>query len=288
MGYYSEIMKELELLPDGVSLLGDLKRGCNSLFSACHEYAEAYRINEDIKNVKNTLKNYMDDEGQLKNITQKEKKKSSQDKEEEEGLNIDTKLNIEYFLKGYEKHYQFKTQKDFCNEIIKPFAEGNEKPFEDMWSEIFNNRNPQFLTFKLVKRAIRSWTENCENITSLDSLNLENLHSAMDVLGNSLENTDISMDDSVEQVLHVGVLEFIRDSLRVKKYPDCQFMVAAVRRALTTGEIKSYLPIKGNTSVFFNMKCEYNLSVLKEYISALHELYEGYIMTKQDMEEDIT
>lgn len=291
MGYYSEIKEELDLLPEDGSLFKNIKRGCESLFSACHEYARVYRINEDIKDVKNILKNYMDDEGQLKNIAKEEKqdKESLQENSRKRGggLDIYTKLYIEYFWKCYENHYQFKTQEDFCGEIIKPFAEGKEKVVQDIWKDMFKNRNPQFLTCKTVKNAISSWAISRENIINLDSLNLENLHNAMSILGNSLEDTDISIEDSVELVLHAGVLEYIRDSLRLKKYPHCFIMIAPVRRALTTGEMKSYLPVKGNTTIFFNTKCEYNLSTLKEYINALQELYEDYVMTRQILEEDI-
>lgn len=107
MRYYSEIMQELDLLPVDSSYYGNIKRGCTALFSSCHQYAVLYRTNEDIKEVKTILRNYMDGENLLKNYKKEVALKDSKQ------LDVTEKLYIEYFWKCYEKHYKTKTEKDF-------------------------------------------------------------------------------------------------------------------------------------------------------------------------------
>lgn len=294
MDYYSEIMKELDLLPSD-SYYENIKRGCGALFSACHKYARVCKISEDIDGVKNVLSNYMDEENLLKNIARERKweaekreepqKDSNGIRKRSKGLDMITKLYIECFWKCYKKYYKSKSKDDFCEEVIVPCKKG--KSMKKIWDEIFSKGEKMNLSYLSLTRAFDEWFDLNMNAKGLDELNLDNLHNAMDVLGKSLNTTDISIEDSVEEVLHIGVLEYILSALKMKKYPHCQFLIAPVTRALTTGEIKSYTPSTGNTSIYFNVKSEYNLAVLQEYIEKLQDLYDEYIETKQELEKII-
>lgn len=156
-----------------------------------------------------------------------------------------------------------------------------------VWEEIFSDKEVKGFEYKQLVKVIEKWISNYDNIKNFNILKLENLHRAMNILGESLNKPDICIEDSVEEILDTGVLEYIRDALRLKKYANCQFMAAAVTRALTDGEIKSYIPRKGNTSVFFNTKCEYNLFQLQDYIISLQDLYEYYFDIKTELEKNL-
>lgn len=270
------------------NLKGDLKcndierkvtDACNTLFQCCSRYWRLYKINNEIRDEKNVLKNYLEGGDGLA------KQKAKKNRERMVSLDITSKLYIEFMWKVYGKHYKDKTEKDFFNEII----DGNyEKNIPRILEEVF--RDTKHLTEKEIKvladeiiMSVRDW--NCNYYPKyIENLHMDNLHAAMEKL-DKLDIPEQDVAESVKEVLSPEVLKTILYYLKAENYPSCIFTIAPVTRALTEGEIKSYTPAKGNTSVFFNKRFEYNLTQLEEYITKLQDLYEEYIEVKNKLDE---
>lgn len=270
MSYYQKISKELEKLSMDTSFDQDVKKQYLSLFCHCQKYAQLYHINEGLANAKQVLKNYLDEDKCLTNNKRKTERKKLQ------SLNITSKLHIEFFWKLYESHfkidYKEKTEKHFFKEIING---DYEKRIDEIWEEIFSDSdNERDSTKDDVIDSINEWIYEYDNVTSIKKLNLENLHNAMEEVKECFSKPLPNIEDSVEELIFPQMLSFLLECLEIGRVEVAFLMIAPIRRALVTGKTRSFTP--GRSSVFFNLKLEYNQNQLDSYINAIKDLYDEY------------
>lgn len=123
----------------------------------------------------------------------------------------------------------------------------------------------------MIKRAVMQAYKS-----SYRKRNLENLHNTMGVIEESLLTPMPSIESSVEKVVSKEMLELLLFYLERGLTPHFLFTIAAIRKPMTIGAYHKYTPNRKNTSVFFNLKCDYNLNELKFYIHGKNDKDGGY------------
>ncbi len=94
--------------------------------------------------------------------------------------------------------------------------------------------------------------------------NLQNLHSAMVSLEETLNMPIPSLEESIESVIVPERIEELIEYLKWNNVAGFMLSVGWIRKILVDGAYKNYLSTKNNA--FFNLVCDYNLTQLQFYI----------------------
>lgn len=272
--YYEEIKKEIGNAPDyiGMPLKNWIQRS--------QEYCYYYSINREVKDVLSIIQNYMDKEEYLTTAIPEKKRKRSK------SLYFVSKLYIEFiwkiYKKCYEQLYQENTEKMFFEEIINN-------------DDLTNAVSKTLDTYKkglsgeyarIIVRSIKEWIFEFDNHQKIEQLSIENLHKAMDVLGQAFSKPMPTEKDSINDIVEKDILDEMLTLLQGGKYPDCLFLIVApMTRALTSGTIHKYTP--GNLTVFFSKNFEYNMEQLKKRIDAMRRIFNEYCELQNILEEEL-
>lgn len=265
--YYEEIKKELGQAGD------EARKTFQGISGLCQEYYYSYSINKKLNEckIKSVLQGYMKKEDVLAERKQKEQGKRSK------SLNVDAKLYIEFFWNRYCGYHGKSSEKEFFDKMV--YNEDYDINIDDEWYKIFGECGDYNIKEKVIG-SIEQWAE-FDNATSIKSLELSNLHNAMKKLNECLELPKPSVEQSLEAMVAPDMLELWL-SVAKEKVPFCIY-TAPVTRALYDGVTKSFTPRKGNKTVYFREKFEYNLLELKHYIEALKDLSESYNETRREL-----
>lgn len=258
--YYREIMKYLEEKP----MEEPYGNTATGFFEACQLYYGYYLINDKIRNAKKTLKNYMNEENY---IARKNRNSGSNDTERIQ-LEIEEKMYIELLLNIYNQYY---------TDVYSWYDIINEKENQErILREHLKNVQPNFI------RNLSCIVVKYDTY-ALKKPDITNIHEAMDTLKEALKTTLPPMEESVEKVISSEYLELLLNQLKCNNIGGFVMTIGQIRRALTEGTYHKY--IKGNSNVFFNLKCDYNLNEIKNYVNALQDLLALYEDTKKEIAE---
>lgn len=235
------------------------------LFSQCQKYYWYYLMNVKIRNVKNVLKNYVDEENYIAN---RKKKKTTDTRII---LDITQKMYVELFVNLYNEKYKEtyrwnKVLED--NNIIKKMLE---EKYPDSASYITNKINAIIdISYDYIFKKP----------------DINKTHNAMSILKEALNTPVPTVEESVANVITVDVLKELLEYLKLEdtsRTPNVLFRTAQICRPLTTGTYHKYTI--SNKTEFFNLQCDYNLEEIKNYMEALKELLELYEDTKEEIAE---
>lgn len=276
--YYKEIMDILSGNP-----LGEVYGSTPiTFFRACQEYDWYYTMYEKISsNAGKVIQNYVEEDNYLAKRRRKEKQKQEQkmNREKNPRLDVEEKLYAEFFTKIYFEYY--------ANDYIWQKVVNCDERVSKILDDYFQGTQPKYTKFitEAVSKAYQS---------GYRKVDLENLHNAMEIVEEALHTPMPMIETSVEKVISEERLELLLSYLERGLIPHFLFTVAKMARALTSGSYHKYTP--NNKEVYFNLKCEYNLSELKLYIhggedeggypvDGLEGLLERYTQTRKDLSE---
>lgn len=249
MNYYKLIKEYLAKNPVDNMIV----RQMASLEEACTQYYYVYSIYKKLsQNTLNTLKDYVDEELFL--TGKKQEKSNSQ----QEPFTLEDKLYVEFFTEiynNYQEHYTWNTvinNPNIINDIIDDFI----KTYFD------NNTNSCLKDY--ISSAVIKYYTNTNN-----KIDLHKVHKAFEELENALNTPKPTIEESVLAVISKDTLNDLFNCL--KNDSSCQYAnfymrIAPIRKALCDGTYHKYTIAKGNTQIFFNLNCHYNLEQLSNYL----------------------
>lgn len=259
-----------------------VKREIRSIINYCQEYNWYYTVYKKLdtvyeegkhSRVRDVLQNYMYEDNYIA------KRKRSENASRKNELEIEEKLYFEFFTKIYKMYYKNADKKDI---LIM-----SENKINTVLNDYFQGKDTS-LRNRIQKSANKLFTYDYKK------LKIENLHIAMGVLGEALRTPMPDMKGSVEAVLSESFLENLAYWIE-NEPPISIFWIAPARRALKCGAYHKYTPAPKRRTVYFDLKCEYNLDQLKIYITGgqdkegyclggLKDIYERYSETYQEIE----
>lgn len=255
--YYREIMDIVSENP----LPHPYENTPQGLFRLCQEYYWYYLKNNAIQDVKNVLKNYIDEENYISQSKGKFNK-------EHTCIDIEEKLYVETLLKIWEEKYQNTyTWTEICNNNIT---------LSNMIDDFYEKPQSEY-----IKKVIQCIDKSPEY--AYKKPNISKTHNAMKVLEDALNLPKPTLEESVATVLIPDVLNNFLEALKLNNTPYLIFTSASITKALTFDSYHKKTNVKGNTSVFFNLPGKYNLDTLKNYFRALDDLLYLYKETKTEI-----
>lgn len=263
--YYQEMKDCLERKP-----FTDVNRNAPlGFFNRCQEYYHNYLIYDKLKgDCLNVLKYYSND------IIVQRKKKEGQKRKVEWG--IDTILYAEFFMDLYNKKYAEQYPwKDIINRGL--WDDGN------IVTKILKDYYQDNISDSLIDWIKSSVYDICI-LNDKPKIDLEKLHNAMDIFGNAIRTPKPTIEESVNTLISTEKLEFLLNCLKANNEIAFIMWLRPVDSALTDGTYHKYTGGKGGCKEkFFNLQCEYNLVDLRQNIENLHESYDLYMETREEL-----
>lgn len=265
VGYYREIVDCVSKNPlpkpnENVPL---------GLFNQCQQYYWYYLMNEKIRNVKNVLKNYVDEE----NYIAKRKRKKKKSTGERIVLDITQKMYVELFVNLYNEKYK------------DTYRWGEVLQAHNIRKKMLEEKYPDSASY--ITNKINAIIDISEDYI-LKKPDINKTHNAMSVLKEALNTPMPTVEESVANVITVDVLKELLQCLEIEdtsRTPNVLFRTAQIGRALTDSSYHKNTNIGSNTLVFFNLKSDHNLKGIKDYMNALKDLLELYEDTKEEIAE---
>ncbi len=275
--YYKEIVDILSGNPVGEAY----RNTAIAFFKACQEYDWYHTMYQNISsNAGKVLQNYIEEDNCLAKRRRKKKREQSQklNRAENTRLDIEEKLYIEFFTEIYSEYYRADYK---WNKVVDC-----EEKVAEILEDYFHGTHPDCV--KSIKKAVMKAYHS-----SYRKVDLGNLHNAMRIVEESLHMPMPKTESSVEKVISEEMLESMLFHLERGDIVQFVFHIAPMTRALTEGAYHKYA--QGNAS-FFNLKCDYNLRQLKNYIrggedgegyavEGLEGLFERYTQTREELRE---
>lgn len=282
MTIYNAILEEIKNESNAhYAFFLQVKESLFTLFTFCGKYWDLYIRDQILNDAKSILKNYNSAELNS-NYTQIRRRRKETTKRKS-SLNITAKLYLDFLWDLYKSYL---VQTDSSNgknqqELPKDFFKNmDSKLLDKILDNTFDKSHKES-----IKKEILSYMDEIMNydISSINKLNLDNLHSAMRVVKESLDIPKQSIEKCVEEVLSPVTLNCILEYLRKKEYIYCYLYIAAVKRPLIIGKINSYTPSSKKLKCFFKKNFEYNYQELKLSFEEIMGFYYEYIDAKKSI-----
>ena len=261
--YYEEIRNVLETIPSESTV-----RTVNALCTACREYFWYHTIREKMSGAEENLQNYYDQEefiAQRKYLRLKPRKRFS----------MRDKLYIEFLQEIHKKYKEMGGRDGFETFMDENISSNN-------MEEHFTKINECFKAGQ--ETLIRQLQETEKNGLAIDEYNFYmlqkhdfgNIHQAMKEVRKALKTERPPIDASLEAVVTKEMLERIVFLLNSEANISATFVTAPVLRALYDGHYQRHTDKKNNSSVYFNLKSEYNLVEIRNRVNATKNLLKEY------------